>query len=188
MRHVHQACARAVRSPRLRTRWIRPATRLHRGWRHRGHRCDAMHARSVWGTGPASRRDQLVCRRLDTVRCAERPLVAVLFAAPERARRAGYLDLDALAVEGSPALSADELEIFFVSNRSGGAGAYDVWHSTRPSRTMPFAQPTNPANLNSAGDEWGLSLSPDSRRLYYSFNSPLSGGNADIWVATRGCL
>jgi hypothetical protein len=88
--------------------------------------------------------------------------------------------------EGSPALSSDELEIFFVSNRPG-VGAYDVWHSTRPTRTSPFDVPTAVPSISSTGDEWGLSLSADGRTLYFSYDAPLSGGDANIWIATRAC-
>lgn len=90
--------------------------------------------------------------------------------------------------EGSPALSADELEIFFISNRPGGIGAYDVWRATRATRTSPFTMPTNVASVSSTEDEWGLSLSADGRTLFYSYSESISGANAEIWTATRECL
>jgi Tol biopolymer transport system component len=96
-------------------------------------------------------------------------------------------ELSTLAEEGSPALSDDELEVLFISNRSGGAGAYDVWRAERATTTSPFSIPTNVTPLNSADDEWGLTLSRDGHRVYYSYDATLAGGNADIWVATRAC-
>jgi hypothetical protein len=96
-------------------------------------------------------------------------------------------ELSTLAEEGAPALSDDEREILFISNRSGGAGAYDVWRAERESAASPFSTPTNVTPLNSPEDEWGLTLSRDGHRVYYSYDAPLAGGNADIWVATRTC-
>lgn len=91
-------------------------------------------------------------------------------------------------IEGAPTLSADELEIIFISNRDGGVGKYDLWTASRPSRSAAFSTPINLPQLSSPEDEWGPSLSRDGRTLYYSYNSTLAGGNAEIWVSTRSCL
>jgi hypothetical protein len=52
-----------------------------------------------------------------------------------------------------PGFSPDGLTIYFASNRGGGAGAYDIWKSTRPIRgSSAWSAPVNVTELNDAGD------------------------------------
>jgi Tol biopolymer transport system component len=92
-------------------------------------------------------------------------------------------------IEDAPALSSDELELFFVSDRPGGRGLLDIWRATRPSRGEPFSVIENVTELNSAGDEHAPSLSGDGTQLYYSYNAMTDGSGepSQVWVATRTC-
>ncbi len=92
-------------------------------------------------------------------------------------------------VEDSPALSKDELELFFVSDRPGGLGLMDIWRATRSTRNDPFSVIENVTAVNSAGDDFGPSLSSDGTQLYFSYNAMTDGAGApsQVWVATRTC-
>jgi Tol biopolymer transport system component len=100
-------------------------------------------------------------------------------------------DVNTLAAEEKPALSADELEIVFSSDRPG-TGMLDLWHATRPSVDQPFGPAEELTVLNGPSDEYAPYLSADGTRLYYSYNVETTGGpdDADVWVATRSrsCL
>jgi Tol biopolymer transport system component len=88
----------------------------------------------------------------------------------------------------APSLSADELEIFFSSERAGGSG-FDIWYSTRSSISQPFAPPITLPSLNSGQDDFAPSLSHDGSELFYTYDAlSLGGGDANIFVAKRPCL
>ncbi len=78
-----------------------------------------------------------------------------------------------------PNVSRDGLEMAFVSDRTGGAGSFDVYVSTRPTTADPWSAPVNlgPA-VNTAAGESRPSLSGDGHRLHF-------GRLGDIWVSTR---
>ena len=78
-----------------------------------------------------------------------------------------------------PNVTRDGLEIVFVSDRAGGAGALDVYTATRDSVADPWSAPVNVgARVNTAAGESRPSLSGDGRRLHF-------GRLGDIWVSTR---
>jgi hypothetical protein len=90
--------------------------------------------------------------------------------------------------ESSVAISADELEVVFASDRAGGTGKLDLWHATRATRADRFDAPVALAELDSPEDDSRPSLSADGRTLYYNYAAAEEGGeDADIWAATR-CL
>ena len=84
-------------------------------------------------------------------------------------------------------ISADELELYFSSNRSGGYGAYDLWVTTRETIYDPWNTPVNlGSTLNSSAYEVDPSISADGRILFFaSDRSGGYGGAADIWVTSR---
>jgi len=87
----------------------------------------------------------------------------------------------------SPAISADGLELFFVSYRPNG-NTGDIWRSTRASTNDPFAAPSILANVNSANasdDDGPRSLSPDGLTLYMYSNRGGGVGSYDLYQATR---
>lgn len=88
-------------------------------------------------------------------------------------------------VERDPALTADGLEVFFQSDRPGGAGLGDIWRATRPNASSSFGAPVNVAELNTPGGEGGPHLSPDGLVLYFHRNWGDHTDGADIFVATR---
>jgi hypothetical protein len=69
--------------------------------------------------------------------------------------------------DGTPRLSADELEMFFFSDRPGGAGVQDIYVAKRASRDDDFGTPMPIRELNTIGAEGGAFLASDNLTLYY---------------------
>ncbi len=88
-------------------------------------------------------------------------------------------ELSTAANDQMPNVSRDGLEMVFVSDRAGGAGALDVWSSTRARTSDAWSAPVNlGASVNTAAGESRPSLSGDGRRLHF-------GRLGDIWVSER---
>ncbi len=78
-------------------------------------------------------------------------------------------------VEGECALSADGRALFFLSNRPGGMGSWDLWMTTRKSADDPWPLPVNlGAAVNSPAGEGSAGIAADMRTLY--FTSDRAGG------------
>jgi hypothetical protein len=87
-------------------------------------------------------------------------------------------------------VSADELELYFASDRAGGPGNEDLWVSTRQSVHDPWGPPTNLQTVNSSYREAFPSISPDGLTLYFSDwfygpDRPGGLGGHDLWMSTR---
>jgi hypothetical protein len=89
--------------------------------------------------------------------------------------------------EWDPRLSRDGLSLYFSSDRPGGVGgSEDIWVTTRPSLTSPFAPAVNlgPA-VNSSAADGGPQISADNRTLLFT---SFRGGGPDyweVWMTTR---
>lgn len=83
-----------------------------------------------------------------------------------------------------PAISADELTIFWASTRAdGGAkGAQDVWTATRATATDAFSNPKNVSEVNGSTSEYPDYVTSDGCSLYFASNR---SGNYDLYYATR---
>lgn len=78
-----------------------------------------------------------------------------------------------------PNVSRDGREMVFVSDRTGGAGLFDVYVATRPTTADPWSAPVNLGTaVNTGAAETRPSLSGDGQRLHF-------GRSGDIWVSTR---
>jgi hypothetical protein len=85
-----------------------------------------------------------------------------------------------------PALSKNELSLYFASNRSDSLGGEDLWVSRRDSRDEPWGTPVNlGAAVNTAFNERSPELSRDGHLLFFATNRPGGLGDFDIWVAWR---
>ena len=88
--------------------------------------------------------------------------------------------------EYDPSISADELELYVNSNRTGGLGQADLWVATRKTKADPWGSPVNlgPTVNSSAGDK-APCISADGLSLYFSSDRPGGHGAHDLWVTTR---
>jgi hypothetical protein len=88
--------------------------------------------------------------------------------------------------EQNPAVTADELTLYFQSDRPGGLGGVDVWVTRRTSRHSPWQPPVNLGPpVNTPFIDAAPSLSPDGHLLFIHSNRPGGLGINDIWVARR---
>jgi Tol biopolymer transport system component len=83
-----------------------------------------------------------------------------------------------------PWLSADGLELLFVSDRPSPNAFSNIWVTRRTSTVDPFAEPVEVEGINTASREEGFSLSADGLTLVFSSNREGSA-DLDIWLATR---
>ncbi len=87
--------------------------------------------------------------------------------------------------DAQPFLTVDGQELWWSSNRAGGAGGHDFYFSTITGGS--FGTPTRVAELSSAGDDWMPVLSADKLTIYFGTNTSAAGtkGIIDIWTSHR---
>lgn len=85
--------------------------------------------------------------------------------------------------EVCPVISADDLTLYFASDRPGGYGSWDIWVSTRPSKLDPFGEPALVSELSSASHDVPAWLSPDGCEMILS--SYRGGTSYDVYSAKR---
>jgi Tol biopolymer transport system component len=86
----------------------------------------------------------------------------------------------------TPSISANGLELYFGSDRTGGCGGDDIWVSTRSTQNVPWNTPVNlgpPVNV--LIDDWDPCISSDGLELYFVARRSGGYGKDDIWVAQR---
>jgi Tol biopolymer transport system component len=86
--------------------------------------------------------------------------------------------------ETGPALTSDGLTLFFVSNRAGGSGGYDIWYASRSDTASPFGTARNLTVVNSTSTDQDTAVSADGRELF--FGSYRSGAR-ELWRSIRDC-
>ena len=85
-----------------------------------------------------------------------------------------------------PCISADALELYFSSRRSGGSGIYDLWVVTRETTDDDWSMPVNlGSTVNSPAVDVGPNISADGLSLYFSSTRDGGYGGEDIYVSTR---
>ena len=94
--------------------------------------------------------------------------------------------VNSAASEMNPALSPDELSLYFVSTRAGGEGGADIWVSRRASLDAPWGEPVNLGpNVNGPGIDASPVVSLDGHLLFFSSDQAGGHGQNDIYVARR---
>lgn len=87
--------------------------------------------------------------------------------------------------ESQPAISADGRTLYFVSNRKGGYGGYDIWKSTVTDKG--WSDPVNLGpNINTAYDEQSPYIHADDSTLYFCSNGWPGLGGMDLFVSHLG--
>ena len=92
-------------------------------------------------------------------------------------------ELSAPAQTDNPSLTADLREIYFTSQRSGGAA--EIWTATRANASARFSAPRLVSELNSPLIETSPVISADGLTLWFGSERAVGLGDLDIWVATR---
>lgn len=92
------------------------------------------------------------------------------------------------AWETQPALSADGTELYFVSNRAGGKGGMDIWHSKLlcidQEGQMQWSAPTN-LTINTPKSEMSPFIHSDNQTLYFSSNGYTQNPQFDIYLTRK---
>ena len=83
--------------------------------------------------------------------------------------------------------SADGLELYLDSNRSGTYGGWDIWVFTRETLNDEWGTPVHLGPpVNTGQPDCAASISADGLELYFcSYNRPGGYGDWDIWVTRR---
>jgi len=87
--------------------------------------------------------------------------------------------------EAQPSISADGKTLFFVSNRKGGYGGYDIWKSTLTDKGWGEPENLGP-NINTAYNEQSPFIHPDDSTLYFSSDGWPGLGGRDLFVSRLG--
>lgn len=83
--------------------------------------------------------------------------------------------------EAQPSLSADGRTLYFVSNRQGGQGGYDLWYATLQAGGK-WSEPRNLGpKINTPYDESSPYIHADSQTLYFASNGWPGFGDKDIF-------
>ncbi len=84
-----------------------------------------------------------------------------------------------------PALSADGLTLYFVSDKEGGSGLKDIYVSTRGSESEPWSAPSNLGpDINTSGNELFPYIREDGT-LYFASDGHIGMGGLDIFKAKQ---
>ncbi len=88
--------------------------------------------------------------------------------------------------ESQPSISADGRTLYFVSDRSGGYGGYDIYRTIK-SDHGEWGTPMNLGpSINSAGHEKSPFIHPDGKSLYFSSDGWMGIGGYDIFYSRLG--
>jgi len=94
-------------------------------------------------------------------------------------------ELNSTGNDNRPSITADGLEIFFHSNRTGSAGN-DMYSSVRKSVLEPWSEPRNLGTVvNSAASDFLGAISPDGETLFFTSTRDGGFGSNDIYQTTR---
>ncbi|HVW95044.1 MAG TPA: OmpA family protein [Mucilaginibacter sp.] len=87
--------------------------------------------------------------------------------------------------ESQPSISADGRTLYFVSNRKGGYGGYDIWKSRLTDKGWGEPENLGP-NINTIYDEQSPFIHPDDSTFYFCSNGWPGLGGKDLFVSRLG--
>ncbi len=88
------------------------------------------------------------------------------------------------AYEGMPSPSPDCRELYFVSDRPGGYGGYDIWVSRYEEGLWQLPVNAGPA-INTRGNETAPYMYADNETLYFTSDGWLGMGGTDLFVSRK---
>ncbi len=88
------------------------------------------------------------------------------------------------AYEGMSTLSPDNRELYFVSDRPGGYGGYDIWISRFDNGLWQLPVNAGP-DINTAGNETAPFIAVDNRTLFFTSDGWPGMGGSDIFMSKR---
>jgi len=84
-----------------------------------------------------------------------------------------------------PSISPDGRTLYYVSNRPGGYGGFDIWKSTLNDDNT-WSEPENLGNnLNTDSDEQSPFIHFDNQTLYFASNGHVGMGALDLYVSKQ---
>ncbi|MBI4645266.1 MAG: PD40 domain-containing protein [Bacteroidia bacterium] len=87
--------------------------------------------------------------------------------------------------ESEPSFSSDGKTLYFVSDRPGGYGQYDIWKTTYNDLNF-WTKPVNLGpKINTDGHEMSPFIHFDNQTLYFSSNSLMGMGGRDIFYSRK---
>jgi len=86
--------------------------------------------------------------------------------------------------EGMPSLSPDNRELYFVSDRPGGYGGYDIWVSRFEDGLWQAPVNAGP-HINTAGNETAPYMNVDNQTLYFTSDGWPGMGGKDIFMSHK---
>ncbi|MDO3644102.1 OmpA family protein [Mucilaginibacter sp. L3T2-6] len=87
--------------------------------------------------------------------------------------------------ESQPSISADGKTLYFVSNRKGGYGGYDIWKSRLTDKGWGEPENMGP-NINTMYDEQSPFIHADDSTFYFCSNGWPGLGGKDLFVSRLG--
>jgi outer membrane protein OmpA-like peptidoglycan-associated protein len=87
--------------------------------------------------------------------------------------------------EAQPSISADGRTLYFVSNRKGGYGGYDIWKSNLTDKGWGEPENMGP-EINTAYDEQSPFIHPDDNTFYFCSNGWPGMGGKDLFISRLG--
>jgi len=87
--------------------------------------------------------------------------------------------------EAQPSVSSDGRTLYFVSNRKGGYGGYDIWKSSLTDKGWADPENLGP-NINTSFDEQSPFIHPDDSTIYFCSNGWPGLGGKDLYVSRLG--
>ncbi len=87
--------------------------------------------------------------------------------------------------EAQPSLSADGNELYFVSDRKGGMGGYDIWYSKKDSTGAWLRAINLGKSVNTKFDEIAPFIHVNNRNLFFASNGLPGFGGYDIYGSEK---
>jgi flagellar motor protein MotB len=87
--------------------------------------------------------------------------------------------------ESQPSLSSDGNTIYFVSNRPGGKGKFDIWKSSLKSDETWEVPENLGDSINTPEEELAPFIHYDNQTLYFSSQGHLGMGGNDIYISRK---